>query len=131
MVRKLETAGVWVIFDAPKPVFRAPAFRCSDWFNASNPVCGAGLEMDRAFLETQREPILAAMLALKNRHPKVAIWDPFPILCPTATCSAYEGNMPLFFDGDHISAHANRVLYPEFSRLVRGLMTAAGPGKPN
>ncbi|HEY5972695.1 MAG TPA: acyltransferase family protein, partial [Pseudoxanthomonas sp.] len=31
--------GVRVVFEAPKPLFQAPPYRCSDRFNRRNPVC--------------------------------------------------------------------------------------------
>jgi hypothetical protein len=41
-LRPLADKGVQVVFEAPKPIFRAPPFRCSDWFNRSNPICEPG-----------------------------------------------------------------------------------------
>jgi SGNH domain (fused to AT3 domains) len=48
----------------------------------------------------------------------VAMWDPFPTLCPQATCNAMDGKRPIFFDGDHLSAYGNARLYPEFRALL-------------
>ncbi len=33
----LGTRGLRVVFEAPKPIFRSPPFRCSDWFNRACP----------------------------------------------------------------------------------------------
>ena len=33
IIQHLLSMGLTVIIDTPKPVFRAPPFRCSDWFN--------------------------------------------------------------------------------------------------
>ncbi len=36
LLRRMDSAALTVILDAPKPVFPSPAFRCADWFNATN-----------------------------------------------------------------------------------------------
>jgi hypothetical protein len=43
-----------------------------------------------------------------------------PLLCPHTNCSAYLEGRPLYFDGDHLSGHGNRLLYPAFLREVLG-----------
>jgi hypothetical protein len=116
---RLAQRGIVVIFEAPKPVFRAAAFRCSDWFNRRNPACAAGLTMSQDYLLQYREPVLEAMNRLSRRHHDVYVWDPFNTLCPTVTCEAVANGSPLFIDGDHLSAHGNRLLYPEFVEFLR------------
>lgn len=111
--------GIVVLFDAPKPVFRSPAFRCADPFNAQNPICKGGLSESRAALLKLREPVVANIVATAMKFPqRVEMWDPFPTLCPTETCSAMDGTRPLFFDGDHLSAYGNARLFPEFRALM-------------
>jgi hypothetical protein len=108
-----------VILDAPKPVFKSPAFRCSDWFNSANPVCAAGLTMNRGFLLKLRQPIMDSLAVLSAKYPKLIVWDTFPILCPNDLCAAVDRNGPLFFDGDHLSGNGNLVLYPSFLSLLK------------
>jgi hypothetical protein len=36
------------------------------------------------------------------------------VLCKGNTCSVFEGDKPLFFDGDHLSSYGNQKLYPDF-----------------
>ena len=115
----LTSHGAWVILEAPKPVFRAPAFRCSDWFNRDNPVCRPGLTMSRDFLLQYRRPVLDAMNTLSHRHQHVLVWDPFNTLCPGDRCEAVANGEPLFFDADHVSANANRLLYPDFVEFLK------------
>ena len=112
-IGKLQAMNLHVILDAPKPVFRAPPFRCSDWFNRSNPACQGGFEVSREFLLERREPVMASLRELERLG--VRIWDPFPILCPRATCSAFEGRTPVFFDGDHLSGYGGRLLVASFT----------------
>lgn len=116
-LRPLARAGIRIVFEAPKPLLPAPPFRCSDSFNAANPACRPGLAADRATLESYRSPVVASLrrLALQLRG---SVWDPFPVLCPGTVCSASQGSHPVFFDGDHISAYANRLLYPSFAEFV-------------
>jgi peptidoglycan/LPS O-acetylase OafA/YrhL len=121
--------GVPIVFEAPKPIFRAPAFRCSDWFNRSNPICAGGLNIDRTEMLEYRRPLLDAMWALSRDLPHVSVWDPFDLLCPTRNCSAVVAGGPLFFDGDHLSGYANEILYSSFDRHLRanaGLALSSG-----
>ncbi|MES1994352.1 MAG: acyltransferase family protein [Pseudomonadota bacterium] len=118
LVDIFERVGMRVIIDAPKPIFKSPPFRCSDAFNANNPICAGGFVLERSFLESHRQPTMNALAHLKALHPSLVVWDPFPILCPGNACSAFDGSVPLFFDGDHLSAHGNRMLYPSFLDVV-------------
>lgn len=116
---RLVKRGATVILEAPKPLFKAPAFRCSDWFNRSNPICRSGLTMSREYLLHYRQPVLDAEIALSKRHEHVYVWDPFNVLCPQATCAAVVNRKPLFFDADHLSADGNRALYPDFVAFLK------------
>lgn len=118
LLEKLEKSSLHVLIDAPKPVFKSPPFRCSDWFNLSNSICSSGLALSRDFLLKHRAPVMESLDQLVSKHPELIVWDPFPILCPTDTCSAFDKEGPLFFDGDHLTAHGNRVLYPSFAALL-------------
>lgn len=125
LIARIRSRGVSVLFAAPTPLFRSPAFRCSDWFNAANPVCEAGLSVARDEMEDLRAPVLAAMRTIAATDPAIGVWDPLPLLCPGATCSAVTPAGPLFFDGDHLSGHANAVLYPDLSRSLLAMLSAA------
>ena len=114
----LSANGVRILFEAPKPIFKSPTFRCADWFNAGNPICRGGITQPRADLEMLRAPMLNSMRELAEVNPAINIWDPLPLLCPGETCSAVVDGKPLFFDGDHLSAHGNRVLYPAFREAL-------------
>ncbi|MBO9714962.1 acyltransferase family protein [Sphingomonas sp.] len=111
-IATLASMGARVVFEAPKPIFRSPPFRCSDWFNRANPICEGGLTMPRAELEALRAPVLGAMRRLAGAQPALAVWDPFPLLCPGAVCKAAPDGRPLFFDGDHLSGAGNAAVYP-------------------
>ncbi len=124
ILQPLAAAGLRLVFEAPKPVFPAPAFRCIDRFNEGNPACRGGLSASRAAIERYRRPALAALERVVASIPGAAIWDPLPLLCTSTTCNAVQDGRPLFFDGDHPSAHANRVLYPSFAAFVAGSTAA-------
>jgi len=115
----LSAPGVRILLEAPKPIFKSPTFRCADWFNAGNPICRGGIVQRRADLEALRAPMLASMRELAAANPAITIWDPFPVLCAGETCSAVVDGRPLFFDGDHLSAHGNMVLYPAFRDALK------------
>lgn len=117
LVAAFAAKGLVTIFDAPKPVFGAATFRCADWYDADNPVC-SGLSVSRQDLLELRQPVMNSLATLTASFPEVAVWDPFPLLCPDATCRAIASAGPLFFDGDHLSNIGNRVLYPDFRSFV-------------
>jgi len=115
----LQAAGLTVLIDAPAPVFKAPANRCSDVFNRMNPVCAPGLTMERDRVLQLRAPQMHLLTVLAREYPALKIWDPLPILCPGATCSAYDTDaQPLFADADHLSGHGNRILEPSFTQFL-------------
>tara|TARA_B110000967_G_C18367013_1_gene308684 strand:- start:180 stop:539 length:360 start_codon:yes stop_codon:yes gene_type:complete len=112
--------GVNVLIDLPKPVFNAPPFRCSDWFNQDNPICERGFYVEKSFLVDMMTPVVDSLKELNQKHDNLILWDNFSILCPDKKCSAFDAQgKPLFFDGDHLSGHGNRVLYPDFKRVLK------------
>lgn len=119
IVQTLLDMGLIVLFDAPKPVLKSPTYRCADWFNRQNPICAEDLSVSRDFMEQLRTPVLANIHKLAATHPQVYVWDPLPVLCNNDVCPAYSASgEPLFFDGDHLSAHGNRMLYPSFKQFL-------------
>ena len=55
--------------------------------------------------------------------------NPFPILCAKgATCSAFDGEVPLFFDSDHLTGPGNMRLYDNFSRCMVAVVADRGCG---
>lgn len=126
MLRPFAEKDMAILFAAPTPLFRSSAFRCSDWFNASNPACRGGLTEPRAYLERLRGPIISAMQSISVQLPEVRVWDPFTVLCPAEPCTVTRDGRPTFFDGDHLSAYGDAVVYPSFANAVDS-MRAVGP----
>ncbi|MBC3373449.1 acyltransferase [Pseudomonas sp. SWRI92] len=115
---RLMNAKVRVLIDAPMPLFKAPAYRCSDWFNRMNPICAPGFTVERDQIEQLRAPQMALLEHLTQEYPMLRVWDPLPLLCPGSTCSAYDDGKPLFRDGDHLSGYGNRLLTPSFIQVL-------------
>lgn len=128
VLARLQALSVTIVVDAPLPLFKASAYRCSDAFNRMNPACAEGLSVSRTDLEQLRAPQMALLESLAGTHPALRVWDPFPLLCKGERCSAMDGDMPLFFDSDHLSGHGNRVLLPDFVATLQRL-AAAPPGR--
>jgi len=116
--RPLAERGVRIVLEAPKPVLPAPPYRCSDRFNARNEVCRNGLDSTRVAMETLRAPMLGSLQQVVDGLPGGVLWDPMPVLCDDALCPAQRDGRPLFFDGDHLSAHGNRVLLPSLQQVL-------------
>ena len=128
LLSRLQAARLTVLIDAPKPLFKAAPNRCSDGFNRMNPVCAPGLSMQRDQLERLRAPQIHLLQQLSAEYPALQVWDPLPLLCPGATCSAYDQNAkPLYFDSNHLSGHGNRVLEPDFTATLLRIWRATAP----
>lgn len=115
----LASKNVKIIFEAPKPIFEVAAFRCSDWFNRSNPLCRYPTNVAKDRIQTLRQPVISAIDRIASSVPGVRIWDPLPVLCPDEFCEAVRGGRPLFFDADHLSGYANDLLATSFEEIVR------------
>lgn len=125
VLEPLVAKGATILFEAPKPIFRAASFRCSDWFNRSNPACSDGLTIERDLLLKLRQPVLDAFGQVAKRVPQVSVWDPLPALCPGERCSVFQEGRPLFFDGDHVSGFANIFLTPSFVAAATAALDGA------
>lgn len=120
ILEPLALRGVRVVFEAPKPLFRAPPYRCIESYNRSNGICQPGLSMERTLLEQYRTPVLEAFKNIAQRLPNVSVWDPFDVLCPAGQerCHAFAEGRPLFFDADHLSNYGNAYLLPSFVQAM-------------
>jgi hypothetical protein len=67
-----------------------------------------------------------AMAQLAKGNRDIYLWDPFPVLCPKATCTTYSKDRPLFFDGDHLSNYGNLAIYPSLSNTIEQIQKGAG-----
>ncbi|MEW9586306.1 acyltransferase family protein [Paraburkholderia sp. DGU8] len=126
VLKRLSGQGAVIVIEAPKPIFKAPMYRCAEPYNRSLPICRSGTAMSRPELASLRKPIVDSLQQLAAAVPNTRVWDPFPILCPPATqCSGYSSGHPLFFDSDHISGYGARLVYPAFEAFVRNAAATA------
>jgi len=114
-------AGLQVLIEAPKPLWRAHPFACVDWFNRTNPDCAGGLSEQRADLERYRAPVMRTLQELTRRHAGLQVWDPMDTLCDGGRCAALRDGRPLYFDGDHLSPYGNLLLWPSLRQAVNRL----------
>lgn len=122
MLQDIGKRGGKVVLEAPTPIFRMVPYRCSDWFNRSNPICERGPTISRGEIDEMRAPILKSYSQMEAAVPNVSTWDPLPSLCSDKTCSVYDGDRPLFFDGDHISGYGDLKVLPSFASFVLRLL---------
>ncbi len=118
LLEPLSKRGVSLVLSAPTPTWGFVPFRCDDWFNHMNPICSERGPLSKAEFSKLRAPIMLALNELKNTLPNVKIWDALPLLCPQEQCESKAQGLPLYFDGDHLSAHANLLLEPSFEALI-------------
>ncbi len=124
-LQPLEQRGLPIIVEAPKPIFRAPAFRCADPWTRKNPICERGLVEATADEQAYRQPMLQAVKQLARQTALGSVFDPMPVLCPAPACSATAANgRPLYFDADHLSRYGNEVVYPAFRAHWRAVVTS-------
>lgn len=127
VLQRIQATGARVMLEAPDLVMKAPLFRCVDVWTSGNPVCADGTTVNRDDFEHLRAPMLGSVQALSEAAPGSHVWDPFPVLCPEGKqCSGFLEGKPLFFDGDHLSGFANRLLLPSFTQAVRQLEPPGG-----
>ena len=119
LLTRLLATGASVIVEAPQPLFRSAPYRCSAWYNRTNPACAEGFAVSRTEEENWRRPSLLALRALTAGLPRTRIFDPFPALCPADPCQAFRGGHSLYFDDSHISTFAVDALYPAIATAIR------------
>jgi len=117
-ISKLKQLKLQVIIEAPLPVFKAPPFRGSDWFNRMNPVARPGYVVDRDYLLNHRAQAMQSIYEVQANFTDIQVWDPFWTFCFGTNCSAFDGTKPMFFDGDHLSDYGGRKLYPSFKAAL-------------
>jgi peptidoglycan/LPS O-acetylase OafA/YrhL len=124
---RLRNRGVKIVLDGVKPIFPSSAYRCSDWFNRTNPACTNGLDVPRKFLLERSKPQIDALAEVLLRTQDVYLWDTFEELCPGPTCHAMFSDNPLFFDTDHLSGLGINHLYASLERRMLPLLESAHP----
>ncbi|MBY6241726.1 acyltransferase family protein [Methylosinus sp. Sm6] len=138
-LQALDRPDIHLLIEAPKPVHKTTFFRCADWFDRTHPACAEGDRVPRAEEEAHRRPAMELLATLKAEFPRVEIFDPLPFLCEADACALHRDGRPLFWDGDHISRFASRVmLRPIAEELARfgfpwphaASIGSAGPATP-
>jgi len=117
-LKPLSDKEIYIVYEAPKPIFKTPTFRCAKWFNAGNPLCVDGFSVSRDELVEYRQPIMTSLETITSQLENSFIYDPFDVLCPEDQCNAFKEGKPLYFDGDHLSGYGNMVVYKDFQRFI-------------
>ena len=64
--------------------------------------------------------MVASIERLMVALPGLETWDPLPQLCPNPDrCDALVNDHPILFDGDHLSAFGNRLVFPSFLEAMK------------
>jgi peptidoglycan/LPS O-acetylase OafA/YrhL len=120
LLDRIAHKGANIVFEAPSPNLLFVPYRCSDWFNQTNPICREGRTVPKPLIQELRQPVLDTYQKIGMTVANVSVWDPLPLLCPTDPCEATKENKPLYFDGDHLTYYSNMLLLPSFSSTVMG-----------
>jgi len=121
-LERLLAHKAYILIEAPKPQMLTATFRCADWFNRENSYCKNGGQMSHQEWAGYRASVVRTEQSLAAGSEQISIWDPFPILCPGKTCSAYMNGKPLYLDMHHLTAYGDDVVYPSFRDTVRDIV---------
>jgi hypothetical protein len=82
------------LWPGPTPTYRQPIFA------------------NRRDLPQASQPVRDLQARLRREHPNIAIFDPFPLLCPPAQqrCSTHQNGQMVFNDGIHLTLFGARSL---------------------
>ncbi|MEJ0048405.1 MAG: SGNH hydrolase domain-containing protein [Rhodospirillales bacterium] len=99
------------------------------------PICAEGSTIKRALIEQLRAPVMDEFRAVTDAVPGVRVWGPAAGAVPGRCVLGLCGGAALYFDADHLSGYANRLLAPdllEFSvgRVAREKARGFAPGTP-
>jgi peptidoglycan/LPS O-acetylase OafA/YrhL len=133
LARDLERKRAGLILFAPLPVFsertalQTPLSLCfPEWFRPLRVIPSAckpfqvnrdaALRGTRSLRDLQRR--------LRERHPNIHVFDPFPILCPPGqpTCSTHRQGVMLFNDGLHLTTAGAQDLFPAFDAFLQTVL---------
>ncbi len=62
--------------------------------------------------------IIDIMNKIAKNNKNVRILDPAPYLCNKDKCMALYKDIPIYYDGDHMSEYGNRLLTPMFKSVI-------------
>lgn len=62
--------------------------------------------------------IINIMNKIEENNKNVKILDPTPFLCNKDKCMALYNEIPIYYDGDHMSEHGNKLLTPMFKSVI-------------
>jgi peptidoglycan/LPS O-acetylase OafA/YrhL len=116
LAQLLADRGATLVIQAPLPVQGTYAFDCvPSWFAPQPDGCYKSRSQDL----DERAPALRVVTRLASSATNIAVWDPYDLLCPTALCSPFLGNRPLYRDDDHLSLFGSAYLGPHFVSFLR------------
>ena len=117
-LRELEKNST-IIFEGIKPIFKTAMFRCFHKINSIGKYCEKGDAIDKdEIYERAKLAIKVFDIIDEESSGNILFWDVMTELCPADTCYGLRGGVPLFFDGDHLSAYGNDQLYSHFEELI-------------
>lgn len=121
-VEFIEKLGMTAVISLDAPEISFEPRNCFRRLFADDNACVDSVER-KAVLE--RQALSRAMFArIQSRHPKLAVFDPLPVMCDEKKCPYFAADgSPLYRDGSHIGIATSRRIAESF---VPGLKKLIG-----
>ena len=107
--------GMKVVLVGPIPMFRFEGIRqCRQGY-------AVDCSVEREQLTGPVDEVSLGLRVLAGRHPDLALFEPFPLLCPASLerCDPRRGGQLVFRDRTHLNRAGAVLLEPAFTRLLR------------
>jgi hypothetical protein len=115
VLKTLSDAGVPVVIIAAVPEMTGYTNRTSLLSSAFG---SQAFEVSRQKVLDDRQPALDVEESLADAYPGVTVFDPFPALCDTESCSTDRDGKPVYQDETHLSVDGSLLLAPGLREAI-------------
>lgn len=115
LISQIEGMGRRTILVLDTPTLKLPPSRCIQRVSFLHPQECRRLAVD---FEVGRAPYLEAIRDIKAKHPNLMIYDPKAIFCGGHICRAQLSGKYLYFDDNHITDMASKIILEDMKFLM-------------
>lgn len=115
-LRRVEAAGkrAVMVLDVPELDFD-PNYCANQVIPSSE---RATCATPRAFAESRQGGFRDVASRLQRDHPRLVVFDPYPLLCDARQCHAMRNGVPLYSDANHLSDEGSKLVAAALDSLV-------------